>query len=309
MKIIRSIIILLLIYFSLPCFSQKCGIIADKATKLGISYSSISFIQKPLGTLSDNKGSYCLEISISKEKNDSIFVSALGYENKRLSYKQYIQSDTIFLVEKNILLQEVVVKSKKEKTVILGTFNKHWKLHDASFNVNSNTMVVSKIENINDLDGLITKIHYRINPHRSDLVKKFRVQCRLFKNDSLKNIPSEDILNDNVIIDINPEDKFIEAEISSYNINFKGKSLWVGIQTIGYINKEDIYISLFDHKFGKSVWRKNIFKKGKNMLLSPAYLMTNKGVGKSKEPWNYYWNPVTEISEYNNPVFGITLSY
>jgi hypothetical protein len=299
----RNIIILFFI-FPHCIFSQKCGVIANIQTKVGIPYVTISVINKPLGTLSDSKGNFCFETQSTS--TDSIFVSALGYESKKILFKQYLKSDTIFLIEKNIILDEVVVKSKKNIFLDLGNFHKRWIINQTVFNPNSNQIITTRIENKNRVNGIINSLHFRLEPQKSDFIKKFRLRCRIFKNGE-NDIPFEDILNDNIIVDVTPYDKYINIDISSYNISFDSKYLWIGIQSIGYIDKQDQYISISEHQYGKVNYKKNKPKKVDNvMLLSPSFPMNNQGIGKSKNIWNKYWNDIS-TSKNNTPLFGLTL--
>jgi hypothetical protein len=303
MHAIRHIIPFFLI-FPYYIFAQKCGIIVDSQTKLGISYVTISIVNKPFGTLSNEKGNFCFEAQ--GIDSDSVFISALGYEYKKISFKQYLKSDTIFLKEKNIVLDEVVVKSKKSKVIYLGNFHKRWLVYQATFSPNSSQIIALKIENKNRIAGIIDALHFRLDPQKSDFAKKFRLRCRIFKNGDGE-IPTEDVLDDNVIVDVTPNDKYVDVDISSYHIPFDSQYLWIGIQSIGYIDKEDEYISISEHQYGKVTYKKNRPKKVSSiMLLSPSFQMNDQGIGKSKNVWNKYWNLIS-TSKNNSPLFGLTL--
>ncbi|PWK16137.1 carboxypeptidase-like protein [Arcicella aurantiaca] len=304
MKIMRHIVILLIIfpYFN---FAQKCGLVADNQTKFGIPYATISVINKPFGIISDERGGFCFEAKTSNMDNDSIVISALGYEHRKISFKQYLKSDTIFLREKNVVLGEVVVKSKKSKAINLGNFHKRWLVHQTTISPNSSQILALKIENKHST-GIIEALHFRLDPQKSDFVKKFRLRCRIFKNGD-EDTPTEDILEDNVIVDVTPDEKYIDVDISSYNIPFDYQYLWVGIQSIGYIDKEDNYISISEYQYGKATYKKNNPKKVSSiMLISPSFQMNDQGIGKSKKVWNKYWNPISTPKN-NSPLFGLTL--
>ncbi|MEA5139388.1 carboxypeptidase-like regulatory domain-containing protein [Arcicella rigui] len=308
MLIKRLILTLTFVYISELSFSQKCGIVSDNHTKAGIAYATISHINKSSGSISDAKGQFCIQTQLSNSNTDSIIVSALGYEQRLLSLNDFLKSDTVFLREKNVLLEEVRVKSRKNKTIDYGTFHKRWILYQASYNPNSSTLTAVRVENYDNIEGIITNLHYRLSPKKSEFIKKYRLRCRLFKNGE-DNKPSEDILNDNIIVEATPEDKFINVDITSHNVSLHDKYVWIGIQTIGYIDKNDEYFAISDYQFGKSFYKKNDAKKvEKIMLISPSYMMSKDGVAKSKHLWSKSWSEIPP-SKYNVPLFGITISY
>jgi hypothetical protein len=308
MRVLTQLIIIIILISNFSyLFAQQCSVISDKKTKEGIAYSSIIIIQKSAGIITDEKGKFCLEIS--KNLSDSVLISALGYENQKITFNQFVKSDTIYLNEKRVILNEVIVKKARLKTKRLGPFHKKLLLVSYSFNQNSKNILVSKINNDELLNGFISTIHYRLAPHKSDFAKKYRLRCRIFQNGKNDN-PTEDILSKNVIIDINPTDKFVNVNVDSLNIPFKEKSLWVGVQTIGYIDNLNNYVALSEFQIGKAIFDKNNPNKDKvekYQMLSPYYMMTDKGEGKISSFGNGKW--ANSPSSMNVPLFGITITY
>lgn len=299
-----TIIVLFLSNYSY-LFAQKCGIISDKKTKEGIAYSSVIIIQKSNGIITDEKGKFCLEIQ--KNLLDSILISALGYEIQKMTLRQFEQSDTIYLTEKRVILDEVIVKKTRLKTKRLGPFHRKPLFVNYSFNQNSKNILVVKINNDEHLNGFISTLHYRLAPHKSDFAKKYRLRCRIFQNGENDN-PTEDILSKNVTIDIYPTDKYINVNIDSLSIPFKENCLWIGIQTIGYIDNQNNYIVLSEFQIGKLfISKTNPKKVEKYQMLSPYYMMTDKGEGRISSFGNGKWS--NNLSSMNVPLFGITVAY
>ncbi len=298
-------IILSILLITTHLFAQQCGVISDKKTKEGIAYSSIIIINKSNGLITDEKGKYCLDIQ--KNAVDSILISALGYENQRMTFSQFAKLDTIYLKEKRVVLNEVVVKKNKLKTKRLGPFHKKLMIVTYAFNQNSKNILVTKIDNEEQLNGTISTLHYRLSPHKSDIAKKYRLRCRIFKNGENDN-PTIDILNKNVTIDIDPTDKFVEVNIDSLYVPFKETSIWIGIQTIGYIDNQNNYVALSDYQMGKTVFSKsNPNKIVKRENISPFYMMTDKGEGRITSFYNNKWSK--SGSSMSVPLFGITVAY
>jgi hypothetical protein len=301
----RLIIALIFPLISTHLFAQQCGVISDKKTKEGIAYSSIIIINKSNGIITDDKGKFCLDIQ--QNLSDSMQISALGYENQRILICRFMKTDTIYLKEKRVILDEVIVRKNKLKTKRLGPFHKKMMIATYTFNPNSKNIFVTKIDNDEHLNGVISILHYRLGPHKSNIAKKYRLRCRIFKNGENDN-PAEDILSKNVTIDIDPTDKFINVNIDSLNIPFKEKSLWVGIQSIGYIDNQNDYISLSEYQMGKVFWSKTKPNKVDNIQnLSPYYMMTDKGTGKISSFFNNKWS--NNGSSMDVPLFGITITY
>lgn len=306
MKVLaQSIITLSISLITTHLFAQECGVISDKKTKEGIAYSSIIIVNKFNGIITDEKGKFC--INIQKTVSDSVIISALGYENQKMTVNQFVKSDTIYLNEKRVILDEVIVRKNKLKTKLLGPFHKKFMFVTHSFNQNSKNILVAKIDNDEHLNGFIQTLHYRLAPHKSDFAKKYRLRCRIFKNGENNN-PTEDILSKNVTIDIDPTDKFISVNIDSLNIPFKEKSLWIGIQAIGYIDNKNKYVALSEFQMGKVFFSNTNPKKiEKYQMLSPYYMMTDKGEGRISSFSDNKWS--NHPSSMNVPLFGITTAY
>jgi hypothetical protein len=299
---LRLIIALIFSLISTHLFSQQCGVISDKKTKEGIAYVSIIIINKSNGIITDDKGKYCLDIQ--KNISDSVLISALGYENQRMTFNQLAKFDTIYLKEKRVVLDEVIVKKSKGKTKRLGPFHKKIMIATNSYSPNSNNTIVVKINNEEQLNGFIKTLHFRLGPHKLDFLRKYRMRCRIFKNGG-NDDPTEDILSKNVVVDIDPNDKYLNVDIDSLNIPFKEKSLWVGIQTIGYIDNEGKYVALSDNQYGKLGMNKKIRK---HEILSPYFIMTNEGTSKISSFYTKsYWMKVGSTNHV--PLFGVTIAY
>lgn len=299
-----SLLVLLLLFYNLS-FSQKCGIIADIKTKKSIPYTTISSLNKQKGVLADDNGKYCFELTHSQ--NDSIFVSSLGYELKVLSFNEYLKLDTIYLQERYIVLSEVLVKSRKIKSILTGSFHKKIRVVSDSKCMNSSAILATKIDNLKDGEKLLTKLHYRFSPKKSDFIKKFRLSCSLYNNGE-NNLPENNLLNKNVIIDISPTDRYAEIQIDTMNILLNLTTIWIGVQTIGYINNDNTYINISNHEFGKVVYKKNNPKKIKEVyLISPCVEMGNGNGYITKYIGSKSWN--NGLINSLSPLFGITLEY
>jgi len=130
--------IFLLLNFNLNAQTIK-GIVLDKDSKKPIPYVSIGIINTPQGTYAYTDGQFEMEI-VEFKNDDSLRFSCIGYSPVTYSVTEFLDLyqagiETVFLTEKIIKLEEVVVQSRRNrakkvgnktstKQMILGLVNK-----------------------------------------------------------------------------------------------------------------------------------------------------------------------------------------
>ncbi len=114
MKQLHSkLIILLILIFSAPqTFAQIKGIITDSITNEPLMYISVYYEGKGVGCISNANGEY--QIETRRGWNELTF-SAVGYVTKVVRVQPESQTLNIKLKSDDIMLDEVVVKPKREK--------------------------------------------------------------------------------------------------------------------------------------------------------------------------------------------------
>lgn len=218
MKKLLAIIFLLI---SNLCFSQLKSIIIDSETKERIPYVNIWIENENIGTTSNEKGEFELEI-----KNTKIIIfSAIGFESKKIS------SDSI----KSILelkpritdLKEVVIKSKKiNEKLIIDKFKKS--TIDHYFMCGTSPWIAAKFfeykEDYNTI-SLLNKIRVLTDSNIKD--SKFNI--RLYSIN--KNGEPENYIYDENIIGIAQKGNTItEIDISDLNISFPKEGFFIAIE-------------------------------------------------------------------------------
>lgn len=109
----NKIIILLLLLFVAPkTFSQIRGVVTDSISHEPLMYISVFYEGKGVGTISNAKGEYKIE---TRKGWDKISFSAVGYITKIVKITPGMSELNVILSPDNVLLNEVVVKPKKEK--------------------------------------------------------------------------------------------------------------------------------------------------------------------------------------------------
>lgn len=111
-----NIFILLLIPFL--SFSQKSsfqGRVIDYKTKDPISFVNIGIENRPLGTITDDRGFF--SISNIKSDNNLVF-SCIGYKSKKLSFEELSNTKIIALTPQARTLSEVTITGMSAKSII-----------------------------------------------------------------------------------------------------------------------------------------------------------------------------------------------
>ncbi len=109
----NKLLILLLFIFSVPStYAQIKGVITDSITREPLMYISVFYEGKGVGGISNANGEY--QVETRKGWNELTF-SAIGYNTKVVRIKPDTKELNIRLQPTDIMLDEVVVKPKREK--------------------------------------------------------------------------------------------------------------------------------------------------------------------------------------------------
>jgi hypothetical protein len=99
------------------------GRVFDQETKLPVSYVNIGVVNKNVGTVSMEDGSFQLNLT-NRNEDDTLRFSSIGYDDKSFLVsnvrKLSIDKMEVMLTHKTILLNEVIVKGKSRSVTILG---------------------------------------------------------------------------------------------------------------------------------------------------------------------------------------------
>ncbi|GAA4239062.1 hypothetical protein GCM10022291_31930 [Postechiella marina] len=109
----NKILLTALLCFTLCSYAQQSGIelkgVVKDGTNYTVPYASISFTNKPKGTVSNEDGLFSLVIE-NHEVNDTLIVNSMGYEPLKFKIQDYINKK-----ENVILLQESIVELSEIK--------------------------------------------------------------------------------------------------------------------------------------------------------------------------------------------------
>ena len=212
------ILILLIICHGILSSQVIKGKVLDSKTKEPISFTNIGILGKGIGTVTNEDGTF--ELNISKSNADDIIrFSYIGYNSHSFTnsqyQKQYSDITIVYLTESNYNLNEVVIRPKEFKSKVVGNTGKS--IENASFVDNS-------LDTSNIGFEVGTRIKIKERPTYID-----EVVINFSKNESkgcifrlniydgkIKNTPN--ILKEPIYITIDNELSVLKIDLKKYNI-------------------------------------------------------------------------------------------
>ena len=238
-----TITIIFLFLTFLPCkelFSQESyfsweGLISDKNSAEKVPFASIRiFSEGRVFIFAANENGKANINYYSASKTDSVLITSIGYKPYKLSCVELQQVQRITLEQDILTLNEVVIKSKKNKktkTIKLGnntplcypiwSYHIPWGCQAALFIKNEKT------------EGQIITIRY----YMKDIIGRdyhllpFRV--RVYNLDTNSNAPGEDLLDEYLIVSLDKDKgNWIEVDVSQYHITMPKNGVFVGLEVL-----------------------------------------------------------------------------
>ena len=220
--------ILLFILLSGLAHGQKTivGKILRKTTKEPIPYANIGFVNSNVGTISNYDGSFSILIP-KRLINDTLTFTSLGFFKEVLaanpleSKKEY----TIYLNEKAIILNSVVVTAKrvKEKLITLGntSFNQGNYEPDTIYAGRAVSLLIDtrSFKRGITFPFMVKKAALYIFQNRFET---FKFRIRINKYDNLTGKPGEDLIEKNIIVESSISNGWINFDLSALNFKAEG---------------------------------------------------------------------------------------
>lgn len=214
------------------------GRIIDKATKIPLSYVNIGILGSPIGTISNEDGTFSISIP-STYYQDSIIFSMLGYERRVIPASQIIAQEniTIQLDEKATKLKTVTVKgnSKREKAFQLGNrYNQGGLIYCDSIAAGSAMALL--IENKypafhKDLEFPVYAREARLFISRNTL-DSFKVRIRFLSKDPETGLPANDLFDESIILTSSTRHGWIDFDLKPYRLLVHDTSFFMAFEWI-----------------------------------------------------------------------------
>jgi len=217
----RKLLTIAILLISNLGFSQLKSVIIDSKTKEGIPYVNIWVENENIGTTSNEKGEFELNI----EKPKIILFSAIGYKTKRISsdlIKNRIELKP-FVTE----LDEVIIKPKMlTKELTIGEFKKS-KIN-FYFSCGTKPWIAARYFRY-DKKYTETPFLNKISVLTNSRVKDSKFNIRLYTINS-KGEPDNYIYDKNIIGIAKKGKKVTEIDVSKLNIKFPKNGFFIAIE-------------------------------------------------------------------------------
>lgn len=284
------------LFFSYASFTngqEVCYTIRDSKTDEVIPYATVYSFLNHTGYIADDSGKFCI---INPQE---ILITALGYND--LSTK-LSNMEIIYLVRKDIQLNEVLVLKSKESYKKVSFKSGQHKLVSNGYSPNSSFPIAQYFDNQFSEHSTFESIEVELLPRKdlSDIIS-YRLRLRILS--SLDGLPNEDLLNENLIIDVGVDDESFKLDVLPYNLELPKNGFWVAVQTLGVTRKDLSFQVIKDGEFGNyEKLKKRIVVKDH---LSPSFKFEKSGSKNAAEAnWRNQWN-IIEI--YPKMSFSMTV--
>lgn len=213
-------ILFLTIITSIQVQSQVItGKIINNTNKEPIEYVNIGIIDMPIGTTTDEKGNFRLDINRQSVDN-FVRISMIGYVSQTFTIEELLKkANTIALEEEFYEISEVVVRPNgKQKKVGITKISRGggvcgW----GGTQFGSGHEIGTKI-NLGEKTVKLKSLHMRLYKQSFDSTL-FRLHIR----DITKNLPNKELINENIYLTVSQESGWVEFDVSKYGIVLRGE--------------------------------------------------------------------------------------
>jgi hypothetical protein len=195
------------------------GVVIDSETHSPLAYVNVGIIGKNIGTVTNSEGEFTIALDTIFNK-DTLRISMIGYSTKDFvvaNFKRQNESGKIkiLLTPKTTILNEVIISSKPNQSLILGNkpksrmvnmgfiYNKLGHEIGSLFKMNGNEIMLDSIQ-LNFAKCNYENVYLRMNVYKikelkDEAVLQKPIYISLNKNQAL-NKPIVDLSNQNIII-------------------------------------------------------------------------------------------------------------
>jgi len=212
-----------LILFSLLSAQLHCQVITGKVLDSSnddpLEYVSIGVVGTPLGTITNAKGEFGLEVK-GQPGNATVRFSMIGFKAQAISLAELSnQKNAIRLIVEPVKLAEVIVKPFSGKLKKAGTpdFSKPGQVCGWSGTEFGKGSEIGLKIALGDQNVRLQSLHIRVCMQSFDSCL-FRLHIRDVVND----LPADELLSDNILLLITKRSGWADVDLQKYNLVFKG---------------------------------------------------------------------------------------
>lgn len=207
--------------FSLSCVFVQAqeltvsGKVSVEGSGKALPYVNIGIRKKNIGTASDEKGNFLLQLP-EKYLRDTLTFSAIGYEEVSVPVRELSQEKNhhIKLTEKVNALQEVVVKSRKMRTKKLGVTGRFpgvW--GNPQRKDGKDVYEFANFIKVNDKPTEVLSVHFYLVSSKLDSAL-FRIN--FYENNN--GLPGDRIVEKSIVQKLSAKDGWVSIDLKKYDI-------------------------------------------------------------------------------------------
>lgn len=174
--------------------------------------------------MADATGNFILSLN-GINKDDSLFISSVGYKKLMLTIHDAVSKDVFALNEETKEMQPVFLYSKEEDIGSKSRITAYFR----SWNHHSTGGEIGKIFNVGHSNFKLERVRFKVN-NRCDTCL-----VRLHIREIVNGLPGDEILYDSISTYINKltiDDKFSEFDLRNRDLIFKNKWIYVGFEIL-----------------------------------------------------------------------------
>ncbi|TAH18987.1 MAG: hypothetical protein EAZ08_10020 [Cytophagales bacterium] len=277
--------------------AQQTTLIGRIANESNVSlpYVSVFLLNKVNnGTFTDKDGVFKLNVY----PEDTLCISHIGYTSVKISVNDI--GKTLLLKPNVLYLKETTIRSKKLKSFSKKIGLNSEKVSGMFCGMDKYAMFV---KNPLYREGSIKSMYCKVYHAKDSKFKNLNIQLRvrIYSKNKINPYPNKDILQENIPIIIKYNQNNLAIDLSKYNIPFLKEGVFIGLDIIGYIDKEGNLIqnSLVDCR--KNLCIKFTSQGKEGFLTYNAHLY--------KLSWNLVSNLLRKNSNPVNAMLGVQVIF
>jgi len=221
MKRILSVFIVLFLYqFGFSQQKITCYIF-DEENSAPVSFASI-VSEKGGGVITDSSGKFSISISRSTKANDSILITAVGYQSKKIAIKDLVNNVPIFLKHQSKELDQVKVFASLKGDYRRFGYYRSWDIINQGGEIGF-------IFDLKRTKFQISMVQVKVNHNFDTCWLKLHIRD---VGISGLGLPENDLLKKDVIVPVTIKYGLVEFAMNWEEINIPNKKVYVGFELI-----------------------------------------------------------------------------